>query len=60
MFKNDNPGFLPRLLEKMYNDRVKFKKLEFQSKQEYQKTKDKELTKKISHIIIYNIPKRFH
>ena len=48
MFKNDNPGFLPRLLEKMYNDRVKFKKLEFQSKQEYQKTKDKELTKKIA------------
>ena len=28
MFKNDNPGFLPRLLEKMYNDRVKFKKLD--------------------------------
>ena len=48
MFKNDNPGFLPRLLEKMYNDRVKFKKLEFQSKQEYQKTKDKDLTKKIA------------
>ena len=48
MFKNDNPGFLPRLLEKMYNDRVKFKKLMFQSKQEYQKTKDKELTKKIA------------
>ena len=32
----------------------------FQSKQEYQKTKDKELTKKISRIIIYNILKRFH
>ena len=48
MFKNDNPGFLPRLLEKMYNDRVKFKTLEFESKQEYQKTKDKELTKKIA------------
>ena len=48
MFKNDKPGFLPRLLEKMYNDRVKFKTLEFQSKQQYQKTKDKELTKKIA------------
>ena len=46
MFKNDNPGFLPRLLEKMYNDRVKFKTMAFQAKQEYQKTKDKELTKK--------------
>ena len=48
MFKNDKPGFLPRLLEKMYNDRVKFKKLMMFAKQEYQKTKDKELTKKIS------------
>jgi DNA polymerase elongation subunit (family B) len=48
MFKNDTPGFLPRLLEKMYNDRVKFKNLAFQAKQEYQKTKEKELTKKIA------------
>ena len=48
MFKNDNPGFLPRLLEKMYNDRVKFKTMAFQAKQEYQKTKEKELTKKIA------------
>ena len=30
MFKNDKLGFLPRLLEKMYNDRVKFKTMAFQ------------------------------
>ena len=47
-FKIDSPGFLPRLMESMYNDRVKFKTLEFQAKQEYQKTKDKSLLKEIS------------
>ena len=48
MFKKDNPGFLPRLLEKMYNDRVKFKKLSFKAKQQYQKTKDKTLINKMA------------
>jgi len=48
MFKTDSPGFLPRLMESMYNDRVKFKTLEFKAKQEYQKTKDKTLLKEIS------------
>ena len=47
-FKIDSPGFLPRLMESMYNDRVKFKTLEFQAKQEYHKTKDKSLLKEIS------------
>ena len=47
-FKVDSPGFLPRLMESMYNDRVKFKTLEFKAKQEYQKTKDKTLLKEIS------------
>ena len=40
MFKTDSPGFLPRLMESMYNDRVKFKTLAVSSKKEYQKTKD--------------------
>ncbi|MAG49903.1 DNA polymerase [Candidatus Woesearchaeota archaeon] len=48
MFKTDGPGFLPRLLEKMYNERVKYKNLNYQAKQEYNKTKDKELIKKIA------------
>ena len=48
MFKSDNPGFLPRLLEKMYNDRVKYKKLMMVAKKEYQKTKDPKLAKEIS------------
>ena len=48
MFKTDSPGFLPRLMEKMYNDRVKFKTLAFQAKKEYQKTKDPKTAKEIS------------
>ncbi len=47
-FKTDSPGFLPRLMEKMYNDRVKFKTLAFQAKKEYQKTKDPVTAKEIS------------
>ena len=48
MFKNDSQGFLPKLMEKMYNDRVHFKQLEFQAKQEYQKTKDPLYQKEIA------------
>ena len=48
MFKTDSPGFLPRLMESMYNDRVKFKTLAFQAKKDYQKTKDPATAKEIS------------
>ena len=48
MFKTDSPGFLPRLMESMYNDRVKFKTLAFQAKKEFQKTKDPKTAKEIS------------
>ena len=48
MFKTDSQGFLPKLMEKMYNDRVHFKKLEFEAKKEYQKTKDPIYKKEIS------------
>jgi DNA polymerase elongation subunit (family B) len=48
MFKTDSPGFLPRLMESMYNDRVKFKTLAFQAKKEYQKTKDPAIAREIS------------
>ena len=40
MFKIDSQGFLPKIMEKMYNDRVEFKKLAFKAKQDYHKTKD--------------------
>ena len=40
MFKRDKQGFLPELMEKMYGDRVIFKKKAIEAKKEFQKTKD--------------------
>ena len=41
-------GFLPELMEKMYNDRVVFKKKMLTAKQQYEKTPTKELEKEIA------------
>ena len=48
LFRTRAKGFLPEIMETMYNDRVKYKKLMLQSKQEYENTKDKKLLKDIS------------
>jgi DNA polymerase elongation subunit (family B) len=48
MFKTDNAGFLPRLLDKMYQDRVFYREKMMAAKQEYQKTKDNKLLRLIS------------
>ena len=47
-FRKDKRGFLPELMENMYNDRVKYKKLMLQAQQEYEDTKDRALLKDIS------------
>jgi DNA polymerase elongation subunit (family B) len=51
-FRTDIQGFLPKMLEEMYEDRKKFKKMMISAKQEYQKEKDpkakNELEKKIA------------
>ena len=47
-FKRDNQGFLPEMMEKMYKDRVVFKKRMLKAKKEYQKTKDPKLAKEVS------------
>ena len=47
-FKNDAQGFLPEMMETMYNDRVKFKKRMLVAKQQYERTKNPELVKEIS------------
>ena len=47
-FRKDIKGFLPELMENMYNDRVKYKKLMLEVKQEFENTGDKSLLKKIS------------
>lgn len=47
-YRKDIKGFLPELMEKMYNDRVIFKKKMLAAKQQYEKTPTKELEKEIA------------
>jgi len=47
-FKKDKRGFLPEIMEKIYDDRVKYKKLMLKAQQRYEDTKDKSLLKEIS------------
>jgi len=47
-FRKDKRGFLPELMEGMYNDRVKYKKLMLDAQQSYEYTKDKKYLKDIS------------
>ena len=48
MFKNDSQGFLPEMMETMYNERVIYKNRMLKAKREYEKTKDPKLVKEIS------------
>ena len=47
-FRKDVKGFLPELMENMYNDRVKYKKLLLEAKQEYENLGDPAQLKLIS------------
>ena len=48
MYRKDVRGILPELMEKMYNERVIFKKKMIEAKKQYEKTKTKELEKEIA------------
>ena len=48
MYRKDIRGFLPELMEKMYSDRVVFKKKMIEAKKQYEKTPTKELEKEIA------------
>ncbi len=47
-FRKDKRGFLPEMMENMYNDRTKYKRLMLEAKQKYEDTKDPQLLKDIS------------
>jgi DNA polymerase elongation subunit (family B) len=47
-FRKDKRGFLPELMEGMYNDRVKYKRLMLDAQQEYENTGKKSLLKDIA------------
>ena len=48
MVRKDVRGFLPELMEKIYNERVVFKKKMITAKQQYEKKKTKQLEKEIA------------
>ena len=48
MFTTKKRGFLPKLMEKIYNERVIFKKKMLEAKKEYEKTPTKRLEKEIA------------
>jgi len=48
LFKTDSQGFLPEMMETMYNERVIYKKRMLKAKKEYEKTKDPKLVREIS------------
>ncbi|SVC85225.1 uncharacterized protein METZ01_LOCUS338079, partial [marine metagenome] len=47
-FRTDAQGFLPNMMETMYNDRVKFKKWSLEAKQKFEDSKDKRYLNEIS------------
>ena len=47
-FRKDKKGFLPEMMEKMYDDRVTYKKLLLETQQRYENTGEKSLLKDIS------------
>ena len=50
-FRTDKQGFLPKMLEEMYIDRSKFKKLMLKAKQEYENEKDESKKNEINNRI---------
>jgi DNA polymerase elongation subunit (family B) len=48
IYTKDYQGFLPKLMENMYNDRVVWKKRMIKAKQEYEKNPSNDLTKEIA------------
>jgi len=48
MFRKDVRGFLPELMDKIYQERTIYKKKMLAAEQEYEKTKNKELVKEIA------------
>jgi len=48
LYKNDSHGFATALMQKMFDDRSKYKKLMIEAKKKYEKTKSKEDEKLVS------------
>ena len=58
MYSNSKQGFLPALMEKMYDDRVEYKNKMIDAKKQYEKTKDPELLKDIAKYHNFQLAKK--
>ena len=59
LFRTDKQGFLPEIMAKMYEDRVKYKQYMLEAKQNYVNTKDAKYIKQISKFNNIQMAKRF-
>lgn len=50
IYTKEKRGFLPSLMDRMYNDRTKYKKQMIEVKKEYEKSKDPKLVKEIARL----------
>lgn len=50
IYTKEKRGFLPTIMDRMYNDRTKYKKQMIECKKEYEKTKDPQLVKEIARL----------
>ena len=57
-YRKDKQGFLPALMERMYNDRTKYKKLMLEAKQRYEKNPNAEDEKLIARYHNYQMAKK--
>lgn len=58
VYRKDQQGFLPALMEKMYNDRTKYKKLMLEAKQRYEKNPNAEDEKLVARYHNYQMAKK--
>ena len=57
-YRKDKQGFLPALMEKMYNDRTKYKKMMIEAKKRYEETKSFEDEKLIARYHNFQMAKK--
>ena len=57
-YKRDKQGFLPALMEKMYNDRAVYKKKMIEAKKKYEETKDPEYEKLVARYHNFQLAKK--
>lgn len=58
LYKNDSHGFLTSLMERIFNDRIKYKQLMLEAQKRFEQTKSKEDEKKIARYKNFQMAKK--